>query len=204
MVEAWGLPSFFLNLTADEVSETRWREIDDMEKILKRLNRTFTWQDAPIECAALFHARIQAFMKEHILDDKGGVLGKVLHYEIMYEEQGRGSLHAHIILWVDPNDVERVTNEISATPAEFDEVSGEFIPSSDPNLCALFGMVTQKNQHVCRPDGCLKDRGYCKYGFSISYLTLMFKLPSMLPAGDGITSGCEMSIETRLHTIPSS
>jgi hypothetical protein len=74
MVDAWGLPSIFLTLTADEVSKIRWQEIDHLEKILKTLNKTFTWQDAPVECAAFFHARVQAFMKEHILSENGVLL----------------------------------------------------------------------------------------------------------------------------------
>lgn len=183
MVEVWGLPSLFRTLTTDEVSETRWREIDDMEQLPKRLNKTFTWQDAPVECAALFHLRVRAFMKEHILNEKGGILRKVLHHVIRYEEQGQGSLHAHIILWVDPKDVDRITNEISATiPAEFDDATGEFKVPLDPNLCTLFCLVTRKNQHVYKNDGCLKDRDYCKYGFP-------FKPYSDVQASFNVSSG---------------
>jgi hypothetical protein len=88
------------------------------------------------------------------------------YYVIRYEEQGRGSLHAHIILWLDPSDIERVTNEICAViPAEFNEATGEFIPPSDPESFALFHLVHRKNQHSCRKDGCLKDRDTCKYGY---------------------------------------
>jgi hypothetical protein len=51
------------------------------------------------------------FMHQHILNDYG-ILGKVKEYVNQYELQHCGSLHAHIILWVDTNDLERITNEI--------------------------------------------------------------------------------------------
>ena len=38
-------------------------------------------------------------------------MGRVKHYVRCYEVQHRGSLHAHIILWLDPADVERVASE---------------------------------------------------------------------------------------------
>ncbi len=45
MVEVHGLPSFFMTLTADEVSgpETRWEEISDMEAFMDRFNAGFDW-----------------------------------------------------------------------------------------------------------------------------------------------------------------
>ncbi len=39
-----------------------------------------------------------------------------------------GSIHAHIILWINDVDVDRITNEIVAmVPATIDEQSGKFI-----------------------------------------------------------------------------
>jgi hypothetical protein len=75
----YGMPSFFLTLTSDEVSELRWEEINDLEEFLKRFGRgDKTWKDAPVECARLFHDRVTAFMKEFILPgSKYNVLGKL-------------------------------------------------------------------------------------------------------------------------------
>jgi hypothetical protein len=144
MVEDWGFPSFFLTMTADGISSTRWAEIDDLEKILKRFNKDFTWQDAPVECASLFDARLHAFLRDFVLCNNG-LLGKVLHYVIRYEEQGRASLHAKIILWVNERDVARVTNEISASiPAEYDEDSETFVHPLDPDRLALKDLVLNK------------------------------------------------------------
>lgn len=50
MVSKWGMPHFFVTLTADEQSDTRWSEISDLENILKKFNGNFNFSDAPIEC----------------------------------------------------------------------------------------------------------------------------------------------------------
>jgi hypothetical protein len=166
MVAQWGMPTFFLALSADEISNMRWTEIDDIEALLNNLNKDFSWRDAPVECAALFHAKVQSFMRNFVLDDQDGLLGKVLHYVIRYEEQNRGSLHAHIILWVEATDADRVANEISAAiSAVWDELRGEFVEPTDPDIRLLFQLVSQKNQHKCGPDGCLSGRDHRKYGY---------------------------------------
>ncbi len=138
-----------------------------------------SWRDAPAEAAYLFHKRCQAFMANIIRGGKGagqraGPLGRVLHWVVRYEAQDRGSLHAHIILWVHPDDKARVASEIVAcipavyrgngsdptcpTSAEYWEVP------ADPNAAALFAHVLTKQMHVCRPNGCC-TAGACKYGF---------------------------------------
>jgi hypothetical protein len=168
MVEAWGLPSLFVTFTADGISKTRWSEIDDVEKLLKRMNKNFTWQDAPVEGAALFHARLQSFLKKYIFSSAEPLLGKVLHHVIRYEEQGRSSVHAHVILWIDSSDIDKVTVEICATiPGDFDETIGKFVAPTDPLQYALFELVINKMQHKCRADGCLKGGKVCKYGFPV-------------------------------------
>ena len=42
LVEAFGLPFLFLTLTSDEVSSTRWAEIDDLEAMLHRFNSSMS------------------------------------------------------------------------------------------------------------------------------------------------------------------
>lgn len=146
MVAQWGMPTFVLTLTADEISSMCWTEIDDIEALLNKVNKDFSWRDAPVECAALFHAKVQSFMRNFILGDEDGLLGKVLHYVIRYEEQNRGSLHAHIILWVEPSHADRVANKISAAiPAQWDDLRGEFVEPTNPELRLLFQLVSQKN-----------------------------------------------------------
>lgn len=113
MVNYWDLPSFFVTLTGDKVSSTRWTEITCIETILTKINEQFTWHDTPVECAMTFHVRLKMFLWNYIF---GGPeqLGKVNHYVIRYEVQNRGSLHAHIMVWVQEEDIEWISNEIDA------------------------------------------------------------------------------------------
>jgi hypothetical protein len=101
----------------------------------------------------------------------GGILGRVQHHVVRLECQGRGSLHAHIMLWVHPDDVERTTNEIQAfIPADYDECTDTFIPPTSPEDLMLFRLVARKQLHVCRPDGCC-EKGHCKYRFPFAVQT---------------------------------
>ncbi len=91
-------------------------------------------------------------MKDYIAKSKGkgGVLGRVLHYVIRYEVQGRGSIHAHIILWLHPDDVNNVSDEIVAViPAEFDELTGQFVEPTNAEQRGLSTTVQRKNMHRC-------------------------------------------------------
>jgi hypothetical protein len=114
-------------------------------------------QDAPVENAHLFHERVTHFMNTYIAKNKGGLLGRVTHYVIRYEVQARGSIHAHIILWLHPDDVETVTSEIVAVvPAKFvqeDETNpqsaGAFVDPSDERQLRLFHLVRRKQMHRC-------------------------------------------------------
>jgi predicted ATPase len=166
-VDHWGLPSFFLMLTADEHTPTRWDEVGDLESFLHRFNQSASWKDAPVECLKLFHSRLRRFMKDFILDSTNAIVGKVLHYVTRYEMQSRGSPYAHIILWVDSADVERVTDEICAfVPGVFDPESRTFQRFADPLLDLLQTYVRKKQLHRCLDDVCRIDGKPCKYGFS--------------------------------------
>ncbi|KAL0022698.1 hypothetical protein WJX77_003008 [Trebouxia sp. C0004] len=69
----------------DEHSDLRWSEIKDLEEMLHRFNESYTYGDAPVECAALFMRRLDDFMKLHIVGKQGGLLGTVKHYVIRFE-----------------------------------------------------------------------------------------------------------------------
>ena len=139
MVDAWGLPDFFLTFTADEVTDTRWQEINVIESITTHYNAQFTWKDCPVECMALFHARFHMFMRKHLLPSDG-LLGRIQHHVIRYEIQNRGSLHAHVILWIHHDDRQQIANEIAA-----------YVPRDkalDPRNTKLRELVFRKQLHV--------------------------------------------------------
>jgi hypothetical protein len=160
-----GMPSAFLTLTADEVSPTRWDEVDDLEEFLEKFGRGLEWHDAPVENARLFHLRVTEFLDRFVLGDteSSSLLGNVPHYLIRYEVQHRGSLHAHIVLWLSDADRERLASEICAcVPAAYDAAAEQFIPPSDPSARRLYEFVVSKQMHECRAHGCL-EHGRCKY-----------------------------------------
>ena len=97
MVEQFGMPHFFLTLTADETSSLRLKEVIHIEDIAKTMDPSMSWKDCPVECATLFHTRVQKFMYDILLFGPK-VLGTIDQYIIRYELQLRGSMHAHIIL----------------------------------------------------------------------------------------------------------
>ncbi|PNH12316.1 ATP-dependent DNA helicase PIF1 [Tetrabaena socialis] len=90
MVDRWGMPSLFLTLTADELSPTRWPEVQSLEEELLRYSQDFTFSDAPAECAALFHKRCQAFMANVLkatndrTTEAPGPLGRIQHYVLRF------------------------------------------------------------------------------------------------------------------------
>jgi len=165
MVERYGLPTFFVTLTADESSNLRWEEIKDLESIISKMcGEPVDWSRMPAENARLFVHRVQTLFDTQ-LKGTSGILGNIGQHVIRYELQGRGSLHAHILLWVSQEDVHRVTNElVAAIPGIWNESSQEYERPEDPEERLLFDYVLRKQQHRCRADGCLKD-GHCKYGF---------------------------------------
>jgi hypothetical protein len=144
-------------------------EIVHLEEFLQRFNSSFDWRNAPVECCGIFHARLKAFFREHILSQKDPLLGRVKHYVIRYEVQSRGSLHAHILLWLDDEDVDRVTNEISAAvPGNYDHQASQFTPppaQAGPEEAPLYNYVIGKQLHTCSVTWCCKN-GPCKSGFS--------------------------------------
>ena len=108
----------------------------------------------------LFHKKVQDFMR-HYINNAPHLVGRVVHYVIRYEVQDRGSLHAHIILWVQTEDIVRVSDEICGmVPAEFipddpddPKSGGTFQDSPDPSKLTLHKLVLRKNMHTCTPVG---------------------------------------------------
>ncbi|KAG2482459.1 hypothetical protein HYH03_018605 [Edaphochlamys debaryana] len=182
LVDRWGMPSLFLTLTADEVSDTRWPEVQNINEKLQDFCSGFTWKDAPAENAYLFHCRCKAFMHEVLqaarVEGKPGPLGRVTHWVSRYEVQNRHSVHAHIILWLHPDDVEQACSEIvGCVPADYlGDDSDPTCPyaqrehwrvPTDEHQAQLFHHVLTKQLHTCREAGkagCCQE-GPCRYKF---------------------------------------
>jgi hypothetical protein len=87
IVHKHGMPTFFLTLTADEVSELRWPEVGDCEGLFQKYHPDCSWRDLPCMMASLFYERVQNFMRDHILRAEDPILGRVLHHTMRYESQ---------------------------------------------------------------------------------------------------------------------
>ncbi len=81
-----------------------------------------------------------------------------------------GSIHAHIILWINDVDVDRITNKIvTMVPATIDEHSRKFILLDNEHDFTLFKLVERKQIHQCGPRcKTSKHIGTCKYEFPIT------------------------------------
>jgi hypothetical protein len=98
-----GMPSFFLTLTADEATRLAWKEIKQLERLANHAigedydsddpddPPTLTWQDLPVECARLFHDRVQNFLHQHLLREDDPLLWRTEHYTVRYESQASDS-----------------------------------------------------------------------------------------------------------------
>jgi hypothetical protein len=89
MCSEYGLPSLFVTLSSDEVSPTRMCEVSVVEEQLQRGFPQGTWQHCPVEMARVFHARVNSFLRDFVLDDKNMIFGKVSHYIVRFETQVR-------------------------------------------------------------------------------------------------------------------
>ena len=171
-----------------QVSTTKWQEVDKLEEFFKELtemtmderanmsseeaayrdrqNLGERWTELPVENAHIFIKRFTEF-KKHFLNEKN-ILGKVNQEVVRWEVQGRGSLHTHVLLWIDGNDVESVAAQISAAmPAEWDASKQEWIEPEDSNQKKLFHLVKDKMMHTCRRTSCRQkhEDGICQLGF---------------------------------------
>jgi len=154
--------TFFLTHIVKEIRSFRWEEIIDIEKIAKQIHKLLDWKDCLIECVVLFHFRVNKFMQLFLSSHH--LLGNIKQHVVRYEIQQRGSLHAHIILWIMENDIKHITNEIiTFVPTMFNNNKNEFIDPTDAMQHNLYKLVMRKQLHTCG-NRC-KHKSHCKYEF---------------------------------------
>lgn len=118
----------FVTLTAGKVPATRWTDCADMEAMMATfLHRSVPFSALPVENAALFVHSLNKFFGDYIL-------GRVQHHITRYELQGRGSLHAHCLLWIHPDDKEGVSQSIVAAIQQIPGIWNKVLQAYDaPN-----------------------------------------------------------------------
>jgi hypothetical protein len=81
MVATFGMPLFILTFTSNQMSSLRWEKIDQLDKLIKKIDVNMTWKDCLIECATIFRSRFEQFMQKYIIS-KNRVIGQVEKYVI--------------------------------------------------------------------------------------------------------------------------
>ncbi len=179
----------------------RWQNFNDIEYTIEQIHPNMSWKDCHVECATLFHSRVNMFMYKHILNDNG-ILGKVKEYVIHYELQHHGYIHVHIILWVEEENLNIITNEIVVViPVVFDGTTTKFIVLKDSLQNKLFKMVLRKQFHECQNWCIWKGRnGNCRFGFLLLHMLnpILFSMRKQI---DGNTIDHDMKIEMLFHII---
>ncbi|KAG1678200.1 hypothetical protein FOA52_016137 [Chlamydomonas sp. UWO 241] len=146
-----------------------------MEEMLRRFGEGKTYADIPVECSADFVRRFNQLMDDDILNKndphRPGMFGRVRGFMVRYEVQARGSLHIHMVLWLDEVDTAEVAKEIVATmPADWDAAAEAWVepPPTDERRHLLFKLVERKQMRNCseveKVGGC-RERDKCRYGF---------------------------------------
>lgn len=169
MVRHLGLPSHFLTVTMNETGAHRAPEYTALDALISSWDDLLDWHNIPVECNRAFLMRFDHVWKNYIL---GGcqVLGDIKDFAIRFECQGRGSLHAHICIWLSDADALDLDRRIICfVPADYNGDTATFVPPVDPLLHRLYLHVLHKQQHRCRDNtdtkkGCICD-GHCKLGF---------------------------------------
>lgn len=160
-----GLPTLLLTLTVDDVSQTRWPEYDALDDFLEEINPNLQSKSAPCETSLLFHHRHENFLNRFILDPHGPkLLGRVLRHTIRYETQNRQAWHSHVLLWIHPDDIDRISQLLTMEIPYDITKTGELVPPADPLMRKLHDIIVSKMQHQC-VDGMCRHNGKCKYGF---------------------------------------
>ncbi|CAF1074181.1 unnamed protein product [Brachionus calyciflorus] len=140
IINSKGLPNLFVTLTAND----SWPEL----KILLEKNKNKCPLFNPVEVSEYFFNRLSSIMKQ--VNSKN-----VTNHWCRIECQNRGSLHAHILLWLKDENRKLIRADLPN--------------GKDPFSQKLRSLVTKYQLHKCVPRRCFKNKKKffksCKYGF---------------------------------------
>ena len=180
-----GLPSFYITLNFADVYNPLVKflagtdiDIDNLlpEEVPNFMEQSILIAKNPTIAARFFNIYMKAFIKSILrfdptgLDEAGGIFGHVNAYYGCVEAQGRGTLHCHMIIWLDGSlNCDEIRERVLANDQEFqqcvinfidDTISNEIpipdptvhVPSDDAHPCALRGLnkSVQEDQVAAR------------------------------------------------------
>ena len=157
MIRQLSLPTWFMSLSA---ADTRWT---DLLRMLARLNddieysdeeiENLSWQEKtklvqkdPVTCSRYFDHRVQEFLNT-VLKSSCEPIGKVKDYFYRVEFQQRGSLHIHMLVWI-----EKAPNLERSSRQEIEQFVDNYLTCSTDNeeTVNLVKLQTHKHSRICR------------------------------------------------------
>lgn len=102
MILVSGLPTLWFTLNPSDVRNPLMallcgRSVREAES-MTTLERMRLIVENPVAAAMFFHKTVRVFLKKMV---EGGMFGPCKNYYGVVETQGRGSLHIHMLIWVD-------------------------------------------------------------------------------------------------------
>ncbi|KAF5343263.1 hypothetical protein D9757_015149 [Collybiopsis confluens] len=189
-----GLPSFYVTINPADIYNPLLKflaggeiDIDNLlpSDVPNSWDQSILIAKNPVIASGFFNIYMNAFIKALLGYDgqkqnlEGGVLGVVKAYYGCIEAQGRGSLHCHMLIWVEgglnPNEIKKraiedpnsdfckrlivfledtITNSVPPLPS-----SSITVPSDRHHPCALRGtqMTGFSREEMCSPGARQKD-----------------------------------------------
>lgn len=181
MIVEKGLPSFYLTINPADVFNPVVKflagseiDVDRLlpEQVPSYLEQSILVAKNPFVASKFFNLYMKSFVK-NILghdprnQDNEGILGTVSGYYGCVEAQGRGTLHCHMLVWLDGAlNCEEIRDKVQANDVDFqrrlvefldDTISNEIppmpdikqnVPSSVHNPCAIRGLNSEEFQNL--------------------------------------------------------
>ncbi len=134
-----GMPAFFVTINPADVhspivSFLAGEDIDldaEFPAVPSARERAKIVADDPVACAKFFKTIVLAYINSLLRYGKtgGGILGNVSAYHGVVEEQGRGALHLHMMIWIDGyQSPTKLREEMKANP-EYSKKVMEYLES---------------------------------------------------------------------------
>ena len=144
-----GLPSFYITLNFADVYNplVKFLAGDDInidkllpEEVPKFMDQSILVAKNPFVAARFFNIYMKAFIRSILrydpsgIDKAGGIFGNVSAYYGCVEAQGRGTLHCHMIIWLDGSlNCDEIRDRVLSNDMEFQERLIHFIDDSISN-----------------------------------------------------------------------
>lgn len=172
MMITHGMPSFFLTINPADVYNPILKfmagsdiDVDNLlpADVPKYREQSLLVAKNPVLTAKFFDLVMRTFIKnilgfdcdDELIQKEGGVLGKVRSYYGCVEAQGRGSLHCHMLVWIDgaknPNEIRDLLlkNPGDAFAKELTAMLDDVITNDVPCLVGSDVEVPSDNHHPC-------------------------------------------------------